>query len=84
MKPADTVKHGPTGETWVIAAVSPRGDELSPAGWPETIANVADCELVMSAPDDKSRDMSHQCRNLPAPDIRRSWTLANDDKEPRP
>ena len=29
----DTVKHGPTGETWVVAYV--QGDRLAWCGWPE-------------------------------------------------
>lgn len=43
----DTVKHGPTGETWVVAYV--QGDRLAWCGWPEGEARLADCTLVEHA-----------------------------------
>ena len=46
----DIVKHGPTGEEWVLA-VDQFGNEVSPCGWPETIAKAADCEIVTRASD---------------------------------
>lgn len=49
----DTVKHGPTGETWVLAC-DEEHNEVIPAGWPETCAFAADCTLVEAA-DDESR-----------------------------
>lgn len=49
-KAGDTVKHGPTGETWVLACDQDRREVL-PAGWPETVAKAEDCVLVESASD---------------------------------
>ena len=46
----DTVKHGPTGETWLVAFVD--GDRLAWCGWPEGTANVSDCTLVRKATDE--------------------------------
>ncbi len=43
----DTVKHGPTGETWTGACVE--GNRLSWCGWPEGTAALADCTLVEKA-----------------------------------
>lgn len=43
----DYVKHGPTGETWVVAFVE--GDRLAWCGWPEGSADLADCTLVQKA-----------------------------------
>ena len=40
----DTVKHQPTGETWLVVKVS--DGYLYPAGWPKSRALVADCVLV--------------------------------------
>jgi hypothetical protein len=45
----DTVRHGPTGETWIVAAIEQ--DDLYPAGWPETRARTADCTLVAACDD---------------------------------
>lgn len=43
----DHVKHGPTGEEWVVAYV--RGDRLAWCGWPEGEAALADCTLTKKA-----------------------------------
>jgi len=43
----DTVKHIPTGETWIVACVE--GNDLSWCGWPEGMARLSDCELVEKA-----------------------------------
>lgn len=43
----DHVKHGPTGETWVVAFVD--GDRLFWCGWPEGSALLSDCELTKKA-----------------------------------
>lgn len=44
---ADHVLHRPSGETWLVAYV--RGDRLSACGWPDTMAAIADCDLVKKA-----------------------------------
>jgi hypothetical protein len=43
----DVVLHTPTGEEWLVACV--RGDRLSWCGWPEGMADLADCTLVRKA-----------------------------------
>jgi len=43
----DHVKHGPTGETWVVAFVE--NGRLAWCGWPEGLADLADCALVQKA-----------------------------------
>lgn len=43
----DHVKHGPTGETWLVAFVE--GDRLAWCGWPEGFADLADCTLIQKA-----------------------------------
>lgn len=46
----DTVHHFPTGENWILA-VDQFGDEVSPCGWPETIAKASDCTILERASD---------------------------------
>lgn len=46
----DTVKHGPSGETWVMAC-DQDGEHVWPAGWPESRADASDCVLVEAADD---------------------------------
>lgn len=45
----DHVKHGPSGETWVVAYVN--GEHLAWCGYPEGEAKLADCTLVKTASD---------------------------------
>lgn len=45
--PNDTVKHRPSGETWVVCGVNHESGSLVPMGYPfPSIANVEDCELI--------------------------------------
>ena len=67
----DTVHHGPTGEDWIVAFVD--GDKLSPIGWPETIAKLADCTLLKKAtPEDRMR-LKKDLSRLPIDDVRGRW-----------
>lgn len=69
IRAGDTVRHGPSGETWLVAAV--HGVELAPAGWPEGIARIEDCTLVERCGDLEHVDMVERARRLPSPDCRR-------------
>jgi hypothetical protein len=51
----DTVHHFPTGENWILA-VDQFGDEVSPCGWPETIAKASDCTILERASDTQRHD----------------------------
>lgn len=73
MRAGDIVKHRPSGETWTIAAVSSKLNMLSPAGWPESLAEIADCDVVQLATDEEHQEMKDACMKLPSSDIRHSW-----------
>lgn len=47
----DSVEHGPTGQTWLVAHVD--GDHLTWCGWPDGEAMLSDCTLVRSCSDDE-------------------------------
>lgn len=47
----DHVLHHPTGETWMVAYADRSRDELAPAGWPNTLARLSDCEVVRCCTD---------------------------------
>jgi hypothetical protein len=49
----DTVKHLPSGEEWIVAALSLDGAHLYACGWPETMAGLSDCELIAKASTDQ-------------------------------
>lgn len=55
MKAGDVVFHRPSGERWMLAYCD--GDRLSACGWPESIAQAADCDLVTSCSPEKHREM---------------------------
>lgn len=43
----DTVKHGPTGEEWVLLGVNKEKNRVCVAGWPPSMAYLSDCELIV-------------------------------------
>lgn len=49
IKAGDSVLHKPSGETWFVLGVNYKAGKLCVAGWPPTIANIVDCELVEKA-----------------------------------
>ena len=65
---ADTVKHKPTGETWVVARVT--DTSVYPAGWPPCCAELKDCELVEKATQKQQYTMIEACKKLPQSDSR--------------
>lgn len=70
----DAVFHKPSRELWGVGAISPDGTELSPNGWPETIARTSDCLLVDKATDDAREAMIWKwARKKGGYDIRQSW-----------
>lgn len=58
----DTVKHGPTGETWTVAFV--RDDRLSWCGWPEGQADLADCTLIEKASEESRQKLLQSMANM--------------------
>jgi hypothetical protein len=65
---ADVVRHGPSGEEWLVCRVSDR--HLWPAGWPESRADLSDCTLVSKATDADREWMTAQLARLPDSDPR--------------
>lgn len=55
----DIVKHGPTGEEWLVAYVD--GEHLAWCGWPEGEARVADCTLVRAVDDERHLFWLREC-----------------------
>lgn len=51
----DIVKHGPTGEEWLVAWADPETGDLAWCGWPNGIARISDCTLVEACDDAKHR-----------------------------
>lgn len=49
LRAGDTVKHGPSGETWELAYAD--GLDVCPMGWPQTLARAIDCTLLEPASD---------------------------------
>lgn len=50
----DHVHHRPSGEEWVVAWAE--GDHLAAAGWPNSIARLADCDVIYRCTDAEHRD----------------------------
>lgn len=84
----DSVKHGPTGETWTVAYV--QGDRLAWCGWPPGEAHLSDCTLVEKAKpeyrDKLLRDMADMRLDPSGWDRRKSYAqqrLATNGGEQR-
>jgi len=71
MRAGDTVEHGPSGETWVVACTKPATDRLIAAGWPESVVEMSDCKIVATCSDEKHREMLEACAKHNG--LRGSW-----------
>lgn len=67
----DTVKHGPTGETWIVAYV--RGEYLAWCGWPEGEARLSDCTLIEKAGAEDRERLLREMAAMPEDDARRRY-----------
>lgn len=67
----DTVKHGPTGETWIVAYV--QGDRLAWCGWPEGEASLEHCTLVEKATDDYRTKLLLELAEMKSSDARQRY-----------
>lgn len=76
VRAGDSVVHGPSGETWLVAAMSPDGTELVCCGWPETVAKVADCTLAKACGDAEHAEMLRQVIESCGDQLRGSWARA--------
>lgn len=70
MRAGDVVKHGPTGETWLLAYADHERGEVSACGWPESIARIEHCELLKAG-----SDSAHE-------ELLRTWA-SKDDRDHR-
>jgi hypothetical protein len=55
----DTIRHEPSGETWLLACDEDRGMVVA-CGWPESFVPSSDCILVEAATDEYRLDLLHK------------------------
>lgn len=67
----DIVHHIPTGEDWIVAFVD--GANISPLGWPETVAKLSDCLLLEKATPEDCAMQQKALLSLPESDVRGRW-----------
>lgn len=48
----DTVRHRPSEEEWILACDEEDG-RVAPCGWPSTLAESKDCELIEAATEEE-------------------------------
>jgi len=77
----DHVRHGPTGETWVVARVD--GQHLYWQGWPPGRADLKDCTLIDKAtPARRARNLEslaeseHSCAGWAADRLKQERAAA--------
>lgn len=67
----DSVLHGPTGETWIVAYV--RGEYLAWCGWPEGEVRLSDCTLTHKATPEYRNKLLLDMANMTGDDPRRRY-----------
>lgn len=73
----DYVKHGPTGESWVVAYV--RGDRLAWCGWPEGEASLEHCTLIQkAAPGEREKLLQEMTKCSGARGTYARWRLSQE------
>ena len=77
IRAGDAVEHNPSGEKWLVAAVSPDGMSLLCSGWPETMADVSDCTLLKAASDKEHLEVLDEVIKGCGDQLRGSWARAN-------
>ena len=63
IRTGDIVRHGPSGETWLVAGVL--DDRIAWCGWPEGTALVADCTLIQACNDAEHIALVTELRKRP-------------------
>ncbi len=71
----DTVLHRPSGEEWHVAYADPETDNIAWAGWPNGLARLSDCELILACSDEYHRGCVVQWRGV-TDDSRRDHVMA--------
>lgn len=74
IRAGDAVRHIKSGEQWLVAAVDRHGCVYA-AGWPETMANPNEVELVERCTDEAHAEMLYQCARSQGLGRRRSLAL---------
>jgi hypothetical protein len=69
----DIVKHLPTDELWTVACVI--DDKLSWCGYPEGTANLNDCVLVDSCPEDEKQEILEMLTDIKGHDHRKEYAI---------
>ena len=70
LRTGDTVKHIPTGETWVVAYADHERGKLAWCGWPEGEANIGDCLLLEQATDEQYLSLLREIAEMTGADRR--------------
>lgn len=75
IRAGDSVKHRPSGETWLVAYVD--GERLAWCGWPPGEAALTDCELVKRCSDDENLSLLKRLAEMREEDGRYDRRKAN-------
>lgn len=76
MRAGDTVKHRPSGETWLVACVTDDGAFFA-CGWPETRAQQSDADVIEEASDEECLDVLRRFTAMRDTSSRASWAREN-------
>lgn len=80
IRAGDSVKHLPTGETWLVAAVSRDNRQIVCCGWPESIADASDCRVENPCSDEEHESLLREVVGSGGIGARASWARENLDR----
>ncbi|TXH71304.1 MAG: hypothetical protein E6Q83_03620 [Thiothrix sp.] len=69
----DTVFHRPSQETWTVCYADYETGRICPAGWPETIADIADCDFIKKGSSEYREELLQSMSKLNANDSRKRY-----------
>jgi len=69
----DTVHHGPTDESWLVAYV--QGNKLAWCGWPEGEAALSDCTLLEKATPESRQLLLQDLAAMHGDDPRKRYAI---------
>lgn len=76
MKTGDTVLHKPTGETWLVAYTDDANNRLAWCGWPQGLAKLSDCELIVECSAEESAALIRELAGMSSGnDPRKHWAM---------
>lgn len=75
LRTGDIVLHKPSGEEWLVAWADHTNGYMAPCGWPTCQAQIADCEIISQADDERCKALARDLAGSGRSDAGRALAL---------